>query len=77
VEQSLGKPMRLPFSKGNEHWGAAGAARGKAPFHRRWNTLGERKLTAGQSAFLLRSDKSAFALLLTKVTKPRLTPELA
>jgi len=33
------------------------------------DSLGERK------ALLMRSVKSAFALLLTKVTKPRLTPD--
>lgn len=52
--------MRLPFSKGNEHWGTVRRQWGEAP-----NSLGERK------AFLIRSVESAFALLLSKVTKQR------
>jgi len=51
--------VRPPFSKGDEHRGAIRRWRGKSPF-----PLGERK------AFLICSVKSAFALLLTKVTKP-------
>ena len=72
--------MRLPFSKGNEHWGNVRRRLGRSPIRHQADTpLGERKLAIGQSAFLIRSVKSAFALLLTKVTKPhgsrRVSPE--
>jgi hypothetical protein len=64
-ETKFRQAMRLPFSKGNEHWGGVRRRRGKAPFH-----------PVGRNALLIRSVKSAFALLLTKVTKPRLTPDI-
>ena len=57
----FGEAVRLPFSKGDEHWGTVRRRWGKAP-----QRLAER------NALLIRSVKSAFALLLTKVTKPRL-----
>ena len=51
--------VRPPFSKGDEHWGAIRRWRGEAPYY-----------PVGRNALLMRSVKSAFALLLTKVTKP-------
>ena len=50
--------VRPPFSKGDEHWGLPQGSGAKPLL-----SEGERK------ALLMRSVKSAFALLLTKVTK--------
>jgi len=63
VTESLGGVQGDLF-KGQPCWGAVRRRRGKAPNH-----------PVGRNALLMRSVKSAFALLLTKVTKPRLTPD--
>ncbi len=66
--------VRLPFSKGNEHWGAIRRLLGQRPTAEPMTVqreslcgfpLGERK-----GAFDSPAVKSAFALLLTRVTEP-------
>lgn len=61
------QPCNVPFSGSNKVWWRVQ----RAPFQRCSLPLGERK-TCLQVAFLIDSPvKSAFALLLTRVTEPR------